>query len=494
MKEKVKLYDYRVLFCVVVCVSVVFGPLIFADFVGIDDKVNIIQNPNISSITWKDTARIWKESYFHMYIPLTYSLWAIIAAISRAMFLGKLVGGVFHFFNILVHIFNTFLVYYLLRSYFGKRFSCSSDALKIMISAGLGALVFALHPIQVEAVSWVTGMKDLLSGFFSFSAILIFFKFYTNEYLGFRKKFLFSLLLLPVYAAALVSKPSSVIVPVLLVILCSDLSLGGLKNLFLILFPWFMLSLLFVILTKNVQPVGNDARMAYEFYKSPLIAADSLVFFLRKIVFPDVFIIDYGRSPFYVLHSFWRYLSVSLIAIVCFALSFVPSKRFWFLTLALFIAGVLPVLGFVPFEFQHTSGVADRYAYLAVLALSFVVTHCLLTYDFKKILSIIIGISLIFCLKSIIQVGYWKNSSSLMGHVLMHNPKSVTANVNYCIAMMIHGNYVAAIQHCRAALEIDPGDYNAHYNLPGLSPRPPCNAVSPQHNFHVSSSLYNNLH
>ena len=449
-------------------VAVAFGSLIFADFLGIDDKVNILQNPNISSLSWKNMGNIWKEPYFHMYIPLTYSLWALIAAISRVLFVGNLVGGVFHIFNILLHVLNSFLVYYLLRSSFEKHFSGASDTKRLKISAGFGALVFAVHPIQVEAVAWVTGMKDLLSCFFSLFAILIFLKFYQNENLGLKKKFLYSLLLLPVYTAALLSKPSAVVVPLLLVLLCSELSFDEMKRLFSLLFPWFILSILCILLTKDVQPVGYDARAAYGLYQSPLIAADSLVFYLRKIVFPDGFIIDYGRTPSFVLQSYWRHLGIFIAAAGGLGLSFTKNRRFWFLASALFIAGVLPVLGLVPFEFQHISGVADRYVYLSMLAVSLVVTYCLLTYDFRKTVFILAGICLVLCLKSLIQVRYWRNSSTLMGHALRYNPKSVTANVDYCIAMMINGNYAGAIQHCKIAVGVEPDNVTAHYNL-GLS-------------------------
>lgn len=465
MKNIVKNNDFKILLCLSVGIALTFGSLIFADFLGFDDKLNVIRNSNLSSFSFNNLYHIWKEPYFHMYIPVTYSFWAVIAAVSRTLFAGKLVGGVFHFFNIILHICNTCLVFYILKLFFIEVLSEKENRLRLQIAAGLGALVFAIHPIQIEAVAWITGMKDLLSSFFSLCSILLFMVFYRHDYLSFGKKIGFSLLLLPIFSAALMSKPSTVIVPVVIIILCSEFSLTRIKNLLILLLPWFALSFLFVVITKTVQPIGHSLKMAYPFYQGPLIAADSIVFYIKKIFYPDFFIIDYGRTPFHVLHSSWRYFNIFILAAVCFVPLYLKNKKFWFTVLALFIAGLLPVLGLIPFEFQHISDVADRYVYLSMFAVSLVVTHCLLTYDFKKTLYVIVLILFILCFKSIVQVRYWNNSSSLMGYVLTKNPKSSTANVDYCVAMMINGNYSEGIQYCKAALEIDPNDVNAHYNL-----------------------------
>jgi hypothetical protein len=264
------------------------------------------------------------------------------------------------------------------------------------------------------------------------------------------------------------SKPSTVVVPVLIILLCGKFSLSRIKSLFVVLLPWFVLSFIFVVITKEVQPIAHSQIMAYSPFQGPMIAADSIVFYLRKIFYPDFFIIDYGRTPSLVLHSSWKYLNILVVAVVCAVPLLLKNKKFWFTVLALFLVGLLPVLGLIPFEFQHISDVADRYAYLSMFAVSLGITYCLLQYDFKKSLYFVVPILFILIIKSVIQIGYWKNSSSLMGYVLTKNPKSVTANVDYCVAMMINGHYVKAIHHCQTALEVDPDDVNAHYNL-GLS-------------------------
>ncbi len=465
MKSITKINNSKILLLVIYCILVVFGSLVFADFLGFDDKLNVLGNANLSFLSWKKFLSIWETPYFHMYIPVTYSLWAIIAAISRALFAGKLIGGVFHLFNIILHIVNTCLVYSILVHFFNKNVTDKTSKQKTQIAAGLGALLFAVHPIQVEAVAWVTGMKDLLGSFFSLCCMLLFLLFYKHDNLSFAKKIGFSLLLLPLFCAALMSKPSTVVVPVLIILLCSKFSLARIESLFVVLSPWFVLSVVFVVITKKVQPIGHSQIVAYSTFQGPMIAADSIVFYLKKIFYPDFFIIDYGRTPSFVLQSSWRYLNILVVAAVCAVPLLLDNKKFWFTVLALFIVGLLPVLGLIPFEFQHISDVADRYAYLSMFAVSLGITYCLLQYDFKKSLFLVVPIISILMIKGVMQTGYWRNSSSLMGYVLTKNPKSITANVDYCVAMMINGHYADAINHCQMALDVDPNDVNAHYNL-----------------------------
>src|SRR5205823_5816266 len=103
-------------------------------------------------------------------------------------------------------------------------------------------------------------------------------------------------------------------------------------------------------------------------WKRPLLAADALMFYLRQVFFPARLGFDYGRSPDWVLAHGRAWIAVGVLAnaaiIIFFAL---PRKAPAVIAAAIFTAGLLPVLGLVPFDFQVYSTVADHYAYLAML-------------------------------------------------------------------------------------------------------------------------------
>lgn len=139
--------------------TVSFGILTF------DDHQHLLENPYFQHSFFSNFQDIWTHSYLNLYIPLSYTAWFL---------LGKISGfnpTAFHWANVLLHFTNALLTGCFLRSFFhlfsktddykAKRFPYLDDTLAL-----LGALVFSLHPVQVETVSWISGFRDLLSTFF----------------------------------------------------------------------------------------------------------------------------------------------------------------------------------------------------------------------------------------------------------------------------------------------------------------------------------------
>jgi Flp pilus assembly protein TadD len=186
----------------VAAVAVTYGQACGFGFVSLDDWNNIVDNPYVSQPSAAGVAALWRQGYEALYIPVTYTFWALQAALFRggatAQGPAPLWPQCFHAVNLVLHALNTLLVFELLRTLLalfaggegsrgpGARVSCGGTGMAAGPGAGeaaepsgwpawwpaaAGAGLFALHPVQVEPVVWATGAKDLLSGLLSLAAL-----------------------------------------------------------------------------------------------------------------------------------------------------------------------------------------------------------------------------------------------------------------------------------------------------------------------------------
>ena len=128
-----------------------------------DDALNVENNSGVIS-GFSQVGRFWQAPYENLYIPLTYTVWTGIAELTHALKRDsksdKLDPRPFHIFNLLLHASSGLVVYAILRKLFPGEWA-----------AAAGAALFAWHPVQVEPVAWVTGMKDVLCGLLSLIAV-----------------------------------------------------------------------------------------------------------------------------------------------------------------------------------------------------------------------------------------------------------------------------------------------------------------------------------
>jgi hypothetical protein len=138
-------------------------PVCGNEFVSWDDGKNVFENARLNPVTTEGVLYFWGHPYEYEYIPLSYTVWAGLALIARVSpdSAGiSLNPYVFHSANLMLHLAAVLAAYQLLRIFTGKVWASAA-----------GALLFALHPIQVEAVAWVTGLKDVLCGSLSLLAL-----------------------------------------------------------------------------------------------------------------------------------------------------------------------------------------------------------------------------------------------------------------------------------------------------------------------------------
>ena len=136
-----------------------FSRLTACDFVFWDDQATIQDNPRLNPPSWDTVWFYWttasEEKTMGLYVPVTWTVWTGLASISHLISRGILNPSLFHATNVLLHSITALLVFELLMELFGA-----------LIPAVIGALLFALHPVQVETVGWASGTKDLLCGLF----------------------------------------------------------------------------------------------------------------------------------------------------------------------------------------------------------------------------------------------------------------------------------------------------------------------------------------
>src|ERR1700722_5584747 len=147
----------------IVCLAVggwlVFGGLSTAHFVAWDDPDFVVTDPWLNPPSWSNLAQSWTRPRLELYTPVLYTAWSAIAALEHRPPDHPLIAGPFHVFNISVHIIAAIAAFLLLNEFFSAA------------AATAGAMLFLLHPMQVDPVAWVAGGKDLLCGAFSLLAL-----------------------------------------------------------------------------------------------------------------------------------------------------------------------------------------------------------------------------------------------------------------------------------------------------------------------------------
>ena len=448
------------------CVLAVYWPAFGFEFLLWDDPINTYENPLVRSFSVANLVQIWQRPLHGLYIPVTYSVWALIAAASRLIFYGKITPYLFHSVNVMLHTINTILVYGVIKTWIRQCHDQLTTRPQNMVAV-FGALIFALHPVQVEATAWITGMKDLLCAFFSLLAIRFFAaaEFQTTpERSDFKTRTVCHIAALAAFLCALLSKPSAVIVPGILVVL-----LWGIKKLTLAriktLLTWAALSLACAAWTKMLQPgkaMATDFSLLHRF----LIAGDTIGFYLAQTIFPHALIADYGRTPTAVLQQTpWIYLYPILILAMVSVAALAKQRRIWLTCLAVFVLGFFPVVGLIPFDYQRISTVANRYLYLSMLGPAIVMSWVVYRLKTSRVAIVLVVLIPILGVASSIHLRHWRDTTTLMNWTIAHNPQSFSANLNLGVALMREGNAAESIPYIEKSLQTNPDSVLARYNL-----------------------------
>jgi Tfp pilus assembly protein PilF len=444
-----------------------FASVLGAEFLEWDDPHNLSQNADFNPPSRHGLARYWKAPFEGLYVPVTYTVW-MGAAWASQMIHGRsrlLDPHLFHAVNLLAHAICVALVWLILRRLLDE--ASGAD-----VAAAIGAALFAAHPLQVETVAWVSGLKDLLGALFGLVAIYQYLRFAqasrsppTSR--SWKRRRSHYVLATAAYITALLCKPSCVAVPVIAGILAVGVGrYVRIRTAAASLAPWLILAVPIVLVTRIAQPALLTRPLA-PVWRRPQIAADALAFYLGKLAYPARLAIDYGRSPDIVAHDPAARLTWLVpvgLALLLWLLR--RQTRIVGFAALVFFTAMLPMLGLIPFDFQFYSTVADHYAYLAMLGPALALAWLVGTSRPRTLLkALAAAVIVILGAMSFRQARVWHDTASAFDHTLRVNPNSWLSHINLSYYAILHEDSKSAVAHARAALALRPEDGMIHVNL-----------------------------
>jgi tetratricopeptide (TPR) repeat protein len=407
----------------------------------------------------------------------------------------------YHLLNVLLHAGSAVLLWRVLRQLDVR-------------GAWLGAALWALHPVMVQSVAWVTELKNTQSGFFYLLSIFYFLKWEekprmtrisrikgADEVLVNRPRYLRFGLSLLFFILATLSKPSVVMLPVVLA-LCIWWRRGRiyLRDI-TALAPFLLISVLasiWTILEQKFHAGAIGVEWAQTWPERLIVAGRAIWFYLAKLAWPYPLIFIY---PHWKINSYQLIAYLPLVAAVAGLLVLWLIRAKWSRA-ALFAAvyyavSLFPVLGFFSVYFFRYSFVSDHFQYLAsmgplALAGAGIVTACSRLAASGRLSALpstrrhpppqgsgvahspvvtvplagICGVLLLsLALLTWRQIAVYHNLVTLYTATLTKNPGCWMAHYNLGIALNDQGDADGAIAHYRQAVELRPSYAEAHYNL-----------------------------
>lgn len=444
-------------------VFLVYGPALRFPFVNFDDDRYVYENTVVThGLTSSGVASAFSTRGTDNWIPLT-----TLSHLLDCQLYGLKAGG-HHLTNILLHAASAVLLFLAL-----LRMTCA------LWRCALVAALFAIHPLGVESVAWISERKDVLSGFFFMLTLLAYAGYAHNP-----KSWAQYVASLFFAALGLMSKPMLVTLPFVLLLLDYwplnrfELSASISKRLILEKIPFLVLSGAACLMTYSLQQSAGAVN-ALATIPMPLRIENALVSYARytaKLLWPE------NLSVLYPLPGHWPMALVifsTVLLLVLFIGVFVFRKKYPFVfTGWCWLVGMLvPVVGLIQVGSQ---AMADRYVYLPQIGFSIGIVWLVAELSIRlpqrlvvlTSLSLLVLLSLIY--RASVQVSYWADSEKLWRHALASSSDEEWMQSNLCYAMahnnlgsalLQKGEMDGAIVQFKDALTVDPDDAAAYYNL-----------------------------
>jgi tetratricopeptide (TPR) repeat protein len=409
-----------------------------------DDPQHITQNPHLVPLSWTGLGQLWRGPYFAEYVPVFYMFLAGEIWLAGHWTSGAAPNwGVLHAGGTLLHVAAGLLVYVILLRLINARWP-----------AALGALLFAVHPLQVESVAWISETRGLLATTFGLLSLWLYIRSADRAPDARWLVWLEYAAGLVAFLLALLSKPSAVAVPLVLAVIELGCLRRGMRRAAASLAPWFLLAVALVLITKREQS-GQHIAFSVPYLDRPRLAGDALTFYLYKLAWPWRLAADYGRPARRLVGEYWTWLT----ALVPLALTgLLVWRRQWkvLLGLAIFVAALLPVSGLIQFSYQTYSTVADRYVYLAMLGAALALASWLAERGWRGWYAVTLVVLAIFAAKSFVQAGYWRDQKTLFTHALAVSPLSPVAWENLGLQWRAAGQPEKALECFARAQRVNP--------------------------------------
>jgi Tfp pilus assembly protein PilF len=490
-----------VLICLtlVILTVITFGSLKDCDFINLDDGEYVYENAYVQSgLNWNSIGQAFSSELAEKvsnWFPVTW-----LSLMLDYQIFGLNPHG-YHLINLLFHVLNTILLFLIFHR-----------MTKELWPSAFVAALFAIHPLHVESVAWVTERKDVLSTFF-FMLTMGAYSYYV-EHPGFKRYF-FVLLF---FILGLMAKPMLVTLPFVLLLLdywplqrfqeiktdhkvqtevfksvTSDKQKKKSKKkpvvketlevkkpadseykwslIYPLLWekvPLFVLAIPLCIVTYITGQKGGAVQSVEVLPVGVRIgnAFISYIAYIEKMIWPNNLAVFYPYTKLLIL---WQVLGSVLLLIAITAAIVRMVKRIPYLAVGWmwYIGTLVPVIGIVRFG---SFAMADRFTYIPLIGLFIIVAwgvpELLKKWNYRKEILLTSSALSILSLSIITwtQVGYWQNSITLFDHTLKVTDNNWLAYNGRGAAYYVLGNYRQAIEDYGRAIEIRPGYAEAYFN------------------------------
>lgn len=410
-----------------------------------DDENIVVQNPDIREISGETLTNMFTKSYYDMYCPVK-----ILSHTLDYQLFGLDPAG-YHIMSLLYHLINILLVFWLIYLMLG-----SSPA------ALAAALIYALHPLAVETVSWVTGRGDLLYALFAFLSLINYVKYITK---GEKKKYLVYTFIFFVLSG--LSKPTAMTLPVTLFVFDWYYRRKIFTwNTIVEKIPFIAISILLGILSIKLRGHGVSELSGFmdffKSYKGWLFITYPLAFYIIKFIFPLPLSFIYPHVAYYfynhlVLPVMVWISPLVLIAVLLIVMKAKSMRRPLLFALLFYFTTIFSTLQIVPL---NSVSAHDRYFYVPIVGFIFFVAW-LYTYFKQKnnlkairmYFAVIVIFALSFASISFDRTSVWKSTITLFKDVIKKQPQYVEGYDQLAEQYELLGDYRNALLWTQKTVE-----------------------------------------
>ncbi len=441
----------KTILSVILLLSVTFAsmsPALVAGFSNWDDQIMVTQNAKITSLSLSSLNVMFTTFHERLYHPLVLVSYAL-----EYHFFG-LHPHVYHVTNLVLHLFNTFFVFWFIFML------CGNNSIALIT-----ALLFGIHPMHVESVLWIPERKDMLYSFFFLPSLMAYTYYLKTRRYGFH---VISLIL---FILSLLSKSMAMTLPLVLILIDYLMQRKFDRKAVIDKLSFFALAIPFGLLTilGHYEPGVHGREFSFSLVRNSILACQNVVFYLIKLVLPFKLSCLYPMPDKIQNIPQVIFLLSPLILLVLAALMFYTgrSTRKVIFGGLFFLVTISPVVNFLPVGLAVP---ADRYTYICYIGFFYIFAEgfewAYSRYN-KQLLIIILAI--MFAALSVLTFErslVWKDPFSLWNDCIRSYKNVPTAYYNLAEEYFPHRwDFDQAIPLYSKAIEVDPTYAEAYVNI-----------------------------